>query len=158
LPGAALRSDRGRRRGQHLEDRTPLRPMLQRRFFSMLPTDLICAIIAAWRVVGQSSRSRHGMSSTSLPVLKGKRVTLRRPREDDFRARLRLGADAEIFRMYRGNLSDVRPMTEGRPRPNEPLQPAGPHLLRQPGRSNTRLGQTALGFPLMRRCGDHGRQ
>jgi RimJ/RimL family protein N-acetyltransferase len=52
------------------------------------------------------------MSSISLPVLKGKRVTLRRPREDDFQARLRLGTDAKIFRMYGGNLSDLRPMTE----------------------------------------------
>jgi RimJ/RimL family protein N-acetyltransferase len=52
------------------------------------------------------------MSSISLPVLRGKRVTLRRPREDDFQARLRLGTDAEIFRMYGGNLSDLRPMTE----------------------------------------------
>jgi len=52
------------------------------------------------------------MSSTSLPVLKSKRVTLRRPREDDFQARLRLGTDPEIFRMYGGSLSDLRPMTE----------------------------------------------
>jgi RimJ/RimL family protein N-acetyltransferase len=52
------------------------------------------------------------MSGTSLPALKGKRVTLRRPREDDVQARLRLGTDAEIFRMYGGNLSDLRPMTK----------------------------------------------
>jgi RimJ/RimL family protein N-acetyltransferase len=52
------------------------------------------------------------MSGVCLPVLKGKRVTLRRPREDDFRNRLRLGTDAEIFRMYGGNLRDLRPMTE----------------------------------------------
>jgi RimJ/RimL family protein N-acetyltransferase len=52
------------------------------------------------------------MSGTSVPVLKGKRVTLRRPCEDDFQARLRLGTDAEIFRMYGGNLIDLRPMTE----------------------------------------------
>ena len=52
------------------------------------------------------------MSTISLPVLKGRRVTLRRPREDDFQARLRLGTDAEIFRMYGGNLSDLCPMTE----------------------------------------------
>jgi RimJ/RimL family protein N-acetyltransferase len=52
------------------------------------------------------------MSSTSLPVLKSKRVTLRRPCEDDFQARLRLGTDPEIFRMYGGSLSDLRPMTE----------------------------------------------
>jgi RimJ/RimL family protein N-acetyltransferase len=52
------------------------------------------------------------MSGISLPVLKGERVTLRRPREDDFQDRLKLGRDAEIFRMYGGSLSDLRPMTE----------------------------------------------
>jgi RimJ/RimL family protein N-acetyltransferase len=52
------------------------------------------------------------MSDIDLPVLKGKRVTLRRPCEDDFRDRLRLGTDAEIFRMYGGNLGDLRSMTE----------------------------------------------
>jgi RimJ/RimL family protein N-acetyltransferase len=52
------------------------------------------------------------MSSDSLPVLIGDRVTLRRPREEDFIARLRLGTDAEIFRMYGGSRIDVRPMTE----------------------------------------------
>jgi RimJ/RimL family protein N-acetyltransferase len=52
------------------------------------------------------------MSNISLAVLKGDRVTLRRPREDDFQARLKLGTDAEIFRMYGGNLTDLRPTTE----------------------------------------------
>jgi len=52
------------------------------------------------------------MSSTNLPVLKGKRVSLRRPREGDFQAWLRLGRDADIFRMYGGSRSDLRPMTE----------------------------------------------
>jgi len=52
------------------------------------------------------------MSSTNLPVLSGRRVTLRRPREEDFQARLGLGADSEIFRMYGGNRSDLHPMTE----------------------------------------------
>jgi RimJ/RimL family protein N-acetyltransferase len=52
------------------------------------------------------------MSNASLPALIGKRVALRRPREGDFAARLRLGTNAEIFRMYGGNLSDLRPMTE----------------------------------------------
>jgi RimJ/RimL family protein N-acetyltransferase len=52
------------------------------------------------------------MSSANVPVLKGKRVTLRRPREEDFQARFRLGTDAEIFRMYGGSRSDLRPMTE----------------------------------------------
>src|SRR5215472_5916942 len=50
--------------------------------------------------------------SSSVPVLRGKRVTLRRTREDDFQARLKLGTDAGIFRMYGGNLTDLRPMTE----------------------------------------------
>jgi RimJ/RimL family protein N-acetyltransferase len=52
------------------------------------------------------------MSNASLPALTGKRVALRRPREEDFEARLRLGNDAEIFRMYGGNRSDLRPMNE----------------------------------------------
>jgi RimJ/RimL family protein N-acetyltransferase len=52
------------------------------------------------------------MNSANVPVLKGKRVTLRRPREEDFQARFRLGTDAEIFRMYGGSRSDLRPMTE----------------------------------------------
>jgi RimJ/RimL family protein N-acetyltransferase len=52
------------------------------------------------------------MSSPELPVLKGTRVTLRRPREDDFNARLQLGTDAEIIRMYGGSRDDVHPMTE----------------------------------------------
>jgi RimJ/RimL family protein N-acetyltransferase len=52
------------------------------------------------------------MSNASLPVLTGKRVTLRPPREEDVAARLRLGADAGIYRMYGGSRSDLRPMTE----------------------------------------------
>ena len=56
------------------------------------------------------------MSNIELPVLHGARVTLRRPREDDVAARLQLGADAEIHRMYGGNLSDLRPLTEERAR------------------------------------------
>jgi RimJ/RimL family protein N-acetyltransferase len=52
------------------------------------------------------------MSNASLPALIGKRVTLRRPCEEDFAARLKLGRDAEISRMYGGNRSDLRPMTE----------------------------------------------
>jgi RimJ/RimL family protein N-acetyltransferase len=52
------------------------------------------------------------MSDTTVPVLTGKRVTLRRPREEDFAARLRLGADPEILRMYGANRGDARPMTE----------------------------------------------
>jgi RimJ/RimL family protein N-acetyltransferase len=56
------------------------------------------------------------MSNIELPVLHGRRVTLRRPRENDFEARLRFGADAEIHRMYGGNLNDLPPMTEERAR------------------------------------------
>jgi len=52
------------------------------------------------------------MSSASLPVLRGQRIILRPPRDEDFQARLRLGTDAEIFRMYGGSQMDVRPMTE----------------------------------------------
>src|SRR6516162_1889719 len=53
-----------------------------------------------------------GMSNLSLPVLAGKRVTLRRAHPDDYEARLRLGTDTEIIRMYGGSRDDVRPMTE----------------------------------------------
>jgi RimJ/RimL family protein N-acetyltransferase len=53
-----------------------------------------------------------GMSNLSLPVLAGKRVTLRRACPDDYEARLKLGTDAEIVRMYGGGRDDVRPMTE----------------------------------------------
>ena len=66
--------------------------------------------LACSPAIGTDSLSR--MSNTSLPALIGKRVTLRRPREEDFVARLRLGTDAEIFRMYGGNRSDLSPMTE----------------------------------------------
>jgi RimJ/RimL family protein N-acetyltransferase len=52
------------------------------------------------------------VSNVSLPILTGERVTLRRPRQEDFEARLTLGIDAEIVRMYGGNRDDVRPMTE----------------------------------------------
>ena len=52
------------------------------------------------------------MSNLSLPVLAGKHVTLRPARPDDYEARLRLGTDAEIVRMYGGSRNDVRPMTE----------------------------------------------
>jgi RimJ/RimL family protein N-acetyltransferase len=52
------------------------------------------------------------MSDLSLPLLRGERVTLRRPRPEDFEARVRLGIDAEIFRMYGGSRNSMRPMTE----------------------------------------------
>jgi RimJ/RimL family protein N-acetyltransferase len=52
------------------------------------------------------------MSDLSLPILRGERVTLRRPRPEDFEARVRLGTDAEIFRMYGGSGNNMRPMTE----------------------------------------------
>ena len=50
------------------------------------------------------------MSNPNLPVLRGERVTLRRAREEDVEARLKLGTDAEILRMYGGSRGDVRPM------------------------------------------------
>jgi RimJ/RimL family protein N-acetyltransferase len=52
------------------------------------------------------------MNTLELPVLRGERVTLRRPRPSDVEARLRLGIDAEIHRMYGGSLHDLRPLTE----------------------------------------------
>jgi RimJ/RimL family protein N-acetyltransferase len=53
------------------------------------------------------------MSDLSLPILRGERVTLRRPRPEDFEARVRLGTDSEIFRMYGGSRNRIHPMTEG---------------------------------------------
>jgi RimJ/RimL family protein N-acetyltransferase len=47
-----------------------------------------------------------------LPVLQGRRVSLRRPRQDDGEARLLLGADPEIHRMYGGSLGELHPLTE----------------------------------------------
>jgi RimJ/RimL family protein N-acetyltransferase len=52
------------------------------------------------------------MSNATLPILIGQRVTLRRPRGEDFKTRVTLGTDAEIIRMYGGSRSEVRPMTE----------------------------------------------
>jgi RimJ/RimL family protein N-acetyltransferase len=52
------------------------------------------------------------MTLTELPVLRSARITLRRPRPDDVAARLQLGGDAEIHRMYGGSLADLRPLTE----------------------------------------------
>jgi RimJ/RimL family protein N-acetyltransferase len=52
------------------------------------------------------------MNKSELPILRGERVTLRRPRPDDVAARLRLGVDAEIHRMYGGSLADLHPLTE----------------------------------------------
>jgi RimJ/RimL family protein N-acetyltransferase len=52
------------------------------------------------------------MTISELPVLHGVRVILRPPRPEDFAARFRLGADAEIHRMYGGSLADLRPLTE----------------------------------------------
>jgi RimJ/RimL family protein N-acetyltransferase len=51
------------------------------------------------------------MSDFDLPILKGERVTLRRPRQQDIEARLRLGSDPEIHRMYGGNRDDLCSMT-----------------------------------------------
>jgi RimJ/RimL family protein N-acetyltransferase len=52
------------------------------------------------------------MSNSVLPILRGRRVTLRRPRDEDFHARLRLGADPDIIRMYGGSRDEMRPVTE----------------------------------------------
>jgi hypothetical protein len=52
------------------------------------------------------------MTNPNLPVLKGRRVTLRPPRAEDFEGRLRLGSDAEIFRMYGGSRGDLPVVTE----------------------------------------------
>jgi len=60
-------------------------------------------------IQGRADSISH-MSNPNLPVLRGERVTLRRAREEDVEARLKLGTDAEIFRMYGGNRSDARPM------------------------------------------------
>jgi RimJ/RimL family protein N-acetyltransferase len=51
------------------------------------------------------------MSHVNLPVLKGERVTLRRPRPEDVNARLRLGFDPEIHRMYGGSRDALAQMT-----------------------------------------------
>jgi RimJ/RimL family protein N-acetyltransferase len=51
------------------------------------------------------------MSKVGLPLLNGMTVKLRPPRPDDAAARLRLGSNAEIIRMYGGSRADVRPMT-----------------------------------------------
>jgi RimJ/RimL family protein N-acetyltransferase len=48
--------------------------------------------------------------------LKGHRVTLRAPEERDFEARLLLGIDPEIYRMYGGNRTDLRTLTEDQAR------------------------------------------
>jgi RimJ/RimL family protein N-acetyltransferase len=53
----------------------------------------------------------HRMAKPNLPSLKGNRVLLRAPRLNDAVARLKIGRDAEIFRMYGGSLDDIRPMT-----------------------------------------------
>ena len=51
------------------------------------------------------------MGKRELPTLIGKTVALRPPQPEDAAARLALGSDAEIVRMYGDSLSDVRPMT-----------------------------------------------
>lgn len=48
----------------------------------------------------------------ALPILKGARVTLRRPCPADVEARRRLGNDPEIIRMYGGSHSDAQSMTQ----------------------------------------------
>ena len=51
------------------------------------------------------------MTKPDLPTLTGATVILRPPRAEDAAARLRLGNDAEIIRLYGGSRGDVRPMT-----------------------------------------------
>src|SRR5258707_3737182 len=76
------------------------------------------------------------MTTSELPVLRGARVTRRRPRAEDVAARLRLGADAEIHRMHGGSLAEqnasnvARAITSGfrtrlrrNPRPHEFRKP-----------------------------------
>ena len=46
-----------------------------------------------------------------VPVLKGRRITLRPPVEHDVDVRLELGRDPEIHRMYGGSRADLRPLT-----------------------------------------------
>ena len=52
------------------------------------------------------------MGAIDLPVLRGARVVLRPPVEGDVAARLRLGNDPDIIRLYGGSRANVRPMTE----------------------------------------------
>jgi RimJ/RimL family protein N-acetyltransferase len=52
------------------------------------------------------------MSASDLPMLQGPRVTLRRPSPQDIAARLRLGIDPEVHRMYGGSRDELRPVTE----------------------------------------------
>jgi RimJ/RimL family protein N-acetyltransferase len=51
------------------------------------------------------------MTKPSLPLLVDATLKLRAPKPDDALARLRLGRDAEIIRMYGGSRADIRPMT-----------------------------------------------
>ena len=60
---------------------------------------------------GPAAWVRH-MGTIDLPVLRGARVVLRPPVDDDVAARLRLGNDPDIIRLYGGSRNDVRPMTE----------------------------------------------
>src|SRR5262245_5618551 len=53
------------------------------------------------------------MSTIDLPVLRGPRVVLRPPIDDDVAARLRLGNDPDIIHLYGGSSADLRPMTKG---------------------------------------------
>jgi RimJ/RimL family protein N-acetyltransferase len=49
---------------------------------------------------------------STFPILRGHRVILRPPRAEDVAARLRLGIDPEIHRMYGGSRDALRPLTE----------------------------------------------
>ena len=52
------------------------------------------------------------MGKIDLPVLRGERVVLRAPTDDDVAARLRLGNNPDLIRLSGGSRADVRPMTE----------------------------------------------
>ena len=49
------------------------------------------------------------------PILRGRRSTLRPPAEADIDARLQLGNDPGIHRLYGGSQADLRPLTPRTP-------------------------------------------
>ncbi len=51
------------------------------------------------------------MTKTDLPILKGARITLRPPCDEDATARFSLGNDPEIVRMYGGSRDDAHAMS-----------------------------------------------
>jgi RimJ/RimL family protein N-acetyltransferase len=52
------------------------------------------------------------MTKMPVPDLDGERVSLRRARPEDIEARRKLGNDPDIVRMYGGDSTNARPMTE----------------------------------------------